>query len=241
MKGKASWGAAGLILGLAAALTVPSLAQSSPSPSPGLGATERTVTVSGSATIHSSPDEAVVTLGVQTQGQTAQGALQQNASKMSAVMKAILGDDIKASDIATVGVNLNPNYDSGGNLIVSYSAQNQINVTVRDLSKVGVIIDDAVGAGANLTSGIQFQLSNENKRVDRTLAQAVANARAKAEVLASAGDATLGPVVTISENTAPQYPPIPFAEAAGRADVSTPVSPPTIETQVFVTVVWSLV
>jgi hypothetical protein len=196
--------------------------------------------VTGSATIRSSPDEAVVTLGVQTQAPTAQGALQQNASRMNDVVKALLGDGVKPGDLATAWVNLYPNYDSSGTAIVSYSAQNQINVTVRDLSKIGTVIDDAVGAGANLSSGIQFQLSDQNQGVERALAEAVANARAKAEALAAAGDATLGSVVTIAENTSGQYPPIPFAADAGRAEASTPISPPTLETQVTVTVVWSL-
>ncbi len=240
MKAKVSWGAAGLMLGLIVALTLPSLAQSS-SPSSGPGGSSRTITVTGSASIQSAPDEAVVTLGVQTQAPTEQGALQQNASRMSDVMKAILGDGVKSADIATAWVNLYPNYDSGGTAIVSYAAQNQVNVTVRDLSQVGSIIDDAVGAGANLSSGIQFQLSDQNQGVERALAEAVANARAKAEALASAGDASLGSVVTITEGTTPQYPPIPFAADAGRAEASTPISPPTLETQVTVTVVWSLV
>ena len=240
MKAKVSWGAAGLVLGLVVALTLPSFAQSS-SPSPGTGGSGRTVTVTGSATIRSAPDEAVVTLGVQTQAPTAQGALQQNASRMNDVMKAILGDGVKPADIATAWVNLYPNYDSGGTAIVSYSAQNQVNVTVRDLSNVGSIIDDAVDAGANLSNGIQFQLSDQNQGVERALAEAVANARGKAEALASAGDASLGSVVTITEGTAPQYPPIPFAADAGRAEASTPISPPTLETEVTVTVVWSLV
>jgi hypothetical protein len=239
MKAKVSWGAAGLLLGLVAALTLPSLAQTS-SPSPGTGDSGRTVTVAGSATIRSAPDEAVVTLGVQTQAPTAQGALQQNASRMNDVVKAILGDGVKPGDLATQWVNLYPNYDSGGTAIVSYSAQNQVNVTVRDLSKIGAVIDDAVGAGANLSSGIQFQLSDQNQGVERALAEAVANARAKAEALAAAGDASLGSVVTITEGTAPQYPPIPFAADAGR-EASTPISSPTLETQVTVTVVWALV
>ena len=240
MKAKVSWGAAGLMLGLVVALTLPSLAQSS-SPSPGTGGVGRTVTVSGSATIRSAPDEAVVTLGVQTEAPTAQGALQQNASRMNDVMKAILDDGVKSADIATEWVNLYPNFDSGGSVIVSYSAQNQVNVTVRDLSNVGSIIDDAVSIGANLSNGIQFQLSDQNQGVERALAEAVAHARAKAEALASAGDASLGSVVTITEGTTPQYPPIPFAADAGRTEASTPISPPTLETQVTVTMVWSLV
>ena len=240
MKAKVSWGAAGLILGIVAALAIPSFAQQSPSPSPETDV--RTVTVTGSATITSSPDEAVITLGVQTQGQTAQATLQQNASKMNAVMKAILGDGVRMADITTVGVNLYPNYDSGGNAIVSYTAQNQVNVTVRNLSAVGAIIDDAVHAGANLSDGIQYRLSDQNQGMEKALADAVANAKGKAEALASAGGATLGPVVTITEGSVPRYPPVPFGAAlrAGAAE-TTPVSPGTIQTQVSVTVVWSLV
>jgi hypothetical protein len=240
MKAKVSWAAAGLVLGLVVAITLPSLAQSS-SPSPGTGGSGRTVTVTGSATIRTTPDEAVVALGVQTQAPTAQGALQQNASRMNGVMKAILGDGVKAADIATAWVNLYPNIDSGGTAIVSYTAQNQVNITVRDLSNVGSIIDDAVSAGANLSNGIQFQLSDQNQGVERALEEAVANARAKATALASASDVSLGSVLTITEGTTPQFPPIPLAADAGRVEASTPISPPTLETQVTVTVVWSLV
>ncbi len=234
MKAKATWGAAGLILGLIAALTIPSLAQTSPSPTP----PGRTVTVQGSATIRSAPDEAVVTLGVQARADTAQQALQQNAAAMNAVMRAILADGVKQSDIATAYVNVYPNYGNNGNDIVSYTAENQVNVTVHDLAKVGPVIDDAVAAGANLTSGIQFQLSDRNQGESQALTDAVANARSKAEALAAAADASLGPVVTIAEGSTPTYPPVPFAQAAGAN--GTPISPPTLETQVSVTVVWSL-
>ena len=86
MKAKVSWGTAGLLLGLIAALTLPSLAQT-PSPSPETGS-DRSVTVTGSATIRSAPDEAVVTLGVQTQAPAAQGAMQQNASRMNDVIRS---------------------------------------------------------------------------------------------------------------------------------------------------------
>jgi uncharacterized protein YggE len=240
MKAKATWGAAGVVLGLAAALTLPSFAQTtSPPPTP-TGSDDRTVTVTGMATIRSSPDEAVVTLGVQTQSQSAQDALQENASKMGHVLDAILGDGIKPTDLATVGVNLYPNYDSNGTNVVSYTAQNQVNATVHDLDKVGQVIDHAVAAGANLASGISFQLSDQNQGVDQALADAVANAKSKAEAIAAATDATLGPIVQVTEGGG-YVPPVPyFAAAADSAGATTPVQPPTFETQVTVTAVWSL-
>jgi uncharacterized protein YggE len=239
MKAKATWGAAGVILGLAAALTLPSLAQTtSPPPTPS-GSGDRTVTVTGTSTIRSSPDEAVITLGVQAQSQSAQDALQENATKMSHVVDAILGDGIRSADLATVGVDLYPNYDSNGTSVVSYTAQNQVNATVHDLNKVGQVIDDAVAAGANLASGISFQLSDQNQGVEQALADAVANAKSKAEAIAAASDATLGQIVQVTEGGG-YVPPVPYFAAADSAGGTTPVQPPTIETQVTVTAVWSL-
>jgi uncharacterized protein YggE len=241
MTGKLKWGAAGLILGLAAALSIPSFAQTTSPPPDATGtSTDRTVAVTGSATIKSAPDEAVVTLGVQTQAPTAEAAMQQNANAMSDVIAALLHDGLRQDDIATAWVNLYPNYSDSGLTIVGYTSENQVNATIRDMGKIGRIIDDAVAAGANVSSGISFQISDESKGLDDALGAAVADARQKAEVLAAAGGAGLGQVVSISEVSAPSYPPIYQRVAAEAAGAPTPVSPPTLETEVTVTVVWAL-
>jgi uncharacterized protein len=230
--------AAGFVLGLALALTIPSLADTT-SPAPGTPA--RTVTVTGTGTIHATPDEAIISLGVQTQADSAQDAMQRNAEQMVAVFKALADLGIKGGDLSTTGVNLNPNYGPNGGQVSGYTASNQVQVTVRDVGNVGKVIDAAVAAGANLTNGITFQLSDQNKGETDALQAAVDNAKTKAQALADAAGAQLGPVVTISEATAPTYPPVYVmaADAAGAA--TTPVNPPTLETQVSVTVVWSLV
>ena len=116
-----------------------------------------------------------------------------------------------------------------------------MNVTVHDLDKVGQVIDDAVAAGANLASGITFQLSDQNQGMDKALAAAVADAKSKAAALASAGDAQLGEVVSIDETTGSSTPPVFFGRAmSAAASAPTPVQPPTLETQVSVTVMWEL-
>lgn len=231
---------AGVVLGVIVALTLPSLAQNTGSPAP--STTQRSVTVSGTSTIKAAPDEAVVSLGVQTQANTAQGALSQNAEHMTAVFAALNGQGISKDDIATTDVSLYPTYGQNGIEITGYQASNQIDVTVHDMTKVGTIIDAAVGAGANLSNGITFKLSDESHGVDQALAAAVADARSKADALATAGDAQLGQVVTIQETSASSTPPIFYdkAFASAGAAVPTPVSPPTIETQVSVTVTWAL-
>jgi uncharacterized protein YggE len=237
MKGNVKWGATGLILGLAAALSIPSFAQTTPPASSGTG--DRAVTVTGTATIKSAPDEAVVTLGVHTQAATAEAAMQQNASKMSEVVKALLDAGIKQSDIATAGISLYPNYSNDGLAIVGYAAENQVNATIRDMNKVGQTIDRAVAAGANLSNGITFQVSDQNEGLDEALQAAVEDARHKAEVLAAAGDARLGQMLQVTESGAPTPPPL-YRDVMAAEAASTPVSPPTIETQVSVTVVWAL-
>ncbi|MGZ4151309.1 MAG: SIMPL domain-containing protein, partial [Actinomycetota bacterium] len=180
-------------------------------------------------------------LGVQTQADTAQAALAQNADKMNAVIAAVIAQGITKDDLATEGVSLYPTYGQNGQNVTGYQASNVVDVTVRQMNKVGVIIDTAVGAGANLANGITFQLSDQNQGMDTALAAAVADAKSKAEALASAGDAQLGQVVSIDETTGSSTPPVFYdrATSAG-ASAPTPVQPPTLETQVSVTVVWQL-
>lgn len=229
----------GIALGAAVALTLPSLAQDA-SPEPGTA--RRTVTVSGTATVRSQPDEATVTLGVQTRAMTAEAAMRDNANRMREVIAAVRAEGVASDDIATAWVSLYPQYDQDGIGVEGYVAENQVSVTVRSMQAVGRVIDVAVEAGANLTSGIAFGLSDEGARVERALAEAVADARGKALALAEASGAGLGAVLSVSESGAPFPGPVyrdyGVAEAAGAAP---PIEPPTIETQVSVTVTWELV
>lgn len=232
-------GLVGLALGLAVALALPTFAQS-PSPEPGTA--ERTVTVSGTATIRSQPDEATVTLGVQTRAMTAEAAMRDNAERMREVIAAVRREGVAADDIATAWVSLYPQYDDQGIGVEGYVAENQVTVTVRSMQAVGRVIDVAVEAGANLTSGISFRLSDEGEGVERALAEAVEDARAKALALADATGARLGAVVSVSETGAPG--PVPVYRDYGVAEAAAgapPIEPPTIETQVSVTVTWELV
>ena len=241
MKGNAKWGLAGVALGVAVALTLPSLAQTS-APEP--GTMERTVTVSGTATIRSEPDEATVTLGVRTDALTAEAAMRDNANRMNDVIQAVRRQGVAADDIATAWINLYPRYDDSGISIVSYTAENQVNVTVRMMDGIGAVIDAAIEAGANLSSGISFGLSDENAGVEGALADAVADARSKAVALAEATDAQLGAVITVVETGVPT-PPILYRDYAYAGEAAMagapPVEAPTIETEVGVTVTWELI
>jgi uncharacterized protein YggE len=231
----------GVVLGAVVALQLPSVAQDS-----GTGSApddRRTVTASGTATVRSAPDEALVSLGVQTQANTAQGAMQQNADRMAKVLSALASLGLTEDDLATSNVSLWPVYGNSGTDITGYQASNQVDVTVRDVEGAGEVIDVAVDAGANLSNGITFRLSAENGAADRALADAVRDARAKAEIMAGAGDAALGQVVTIVESSAPYYPPVYYGRdmAVAEGGAATPIETPTLESQVSVIVTWELV
>jgi uncharacterized protein len=230
---------AGVVLGAFVALQVPSFAQDTGSSDP--STTQRTVTVTGTATIRSAPDEAVISLGVQTQANTAQGAISQNAAEMTKVLQALADQGVGKDDIATSWVSLYPTYGQNGMDVTGFQASNQVDVTLHEMGKIGLVIDAAVAAGANVSNGVTFQLSDQNQGVDQALTSAVADARSKAQTLAAAGDAQLGDVVSIQEGSAPStYPPIMYASDSAAGAAATPIQPPTLETQVSVTVVWAL-
>lgn len=238
MNSALKWGVAGVTLGLAAALTLPSIAQE---PSPLEPMPDRTVTTTGVAIVRSAPDEAVVTLGVHTDAETADTAMDQNAARISDVILALLDAGLQEDQLATANLNLWPRWTGDGQVVVGFTAENQVAVTIRDLERVGTIIDLAVDAGANLTSGITFRMSEANPAADRALTEAVADARRKAELLATAGGAELGVVVTIEElSSGGITPPIVYAETAAADAGGTQVLPPTLESQVSVSVTWSL-
>jgi uncharacterized protein YggE len=243
MRGKTTWGVAGLVLGLALALSAPSFGQSTP-PSNGDGEHARTVAVTGSATIRTAPDEAVITLGVQTEAETAEAAMRENAARLTDVIAALLDAGVREEDVATAWVSLYPRTSSDGVAVIGYTADNSVNVTIRDMGRIGRVIDRAVAAGANLSSGISFQLSDESRGVEQALADAVGDARSKAQALADAGDDSLGAIVSVSETGGYVQPPVYYDDrmyAGAEAAAPTPISPPTLESQVTVAVTWQLV
>jgi hypothetical protein len=200
------------------------------------------VTVNGSAIVRSAPDEAVVTLGVQTQAGTAEEAMRENAQQMTKVVEALYAAGVDPKDVATAWVSLYPRTSNDGLAVIGYTADNSVSVTIREMGRIGRVIDRAVAAGANMTSGISFRLSDRNRGMEQALAEAVADARTKAQALVGAGDAALGALVQVVEVGGSVPPPVYYereyvaAEAAG-----TPVSPPTLETHVSVGVTWEIV
>ena len=166
--------------------------------------TRKTLNVTGTGTITTSPDIAYVTLGVVTENKDAKTAQQENAKAMEKIVGLIKGSGIKNEDIKTVNFNMYPKYDynkdTGASGIIGYTVNNSVQITVRDIAKAGGIMDLAADSGANITSNISFGLSDYNKYYNDALKKALEAARVKAEAMAGVYGIKLTVPVTISEN-----------------------------------------
>jgi uncharacterized protein YggE len=192
-----------------------------------------TVTVSGTGSVSSVPDEAQVSVGVESQGQTAQAALAANAREMRAVIDAVRGADGK--DVTTQTVSLTPRTTPEGQAD-GFTATNVVSATI-GLAGAGKLIDAAVAAGANTVYGPSLSSSAAEKLYNDALKEAVADARERAEILAAAAGRQVGRVTAMSEGGGGA---IPFAEKAAAADAGTPVVSGPQETTATVSVTYEL-
>jgi uncharacterized protein len=163
---------------------------------------DKLVTVTGEAIISATPDLAAIRIGVSSQGKTARTASDANARDMTVVLAAIKESGIADRDIQTTSLSLQPQYDSnktGGARLIGFQANNQVTVKIRDIAQLPNILDRAISAGANEMSGIEFIVSEQSKLLDKARAEAMADARRKAELYASAAGMKIGRVMSISE------------------------------------------
>jgi uncharacterized protein len=195
-----------LILSTALALPVaaPALAD---------GDVTRTISVTGTGTIEAAPDMATLMIGVTTQGTSAAEALAENSKATEAVIARLTASGVEARDMQTSNLSINPNwtgYDSSTPTISGYVASNMLTVRVRALETTGAVLDAAVADGANTLNGMTFGLADPEPAYNEARKEAVADARAKAELLAMAAGVKLGQVVSISDagamtDPAPMY------------------------------------
>jgi len=182
-----------------------------------------TVSVTGEASISVPPDLAQIDSGVTTEAKTAREASEANNKAMAGVLQALKNSGLAEKDIQTSRLSLSPQSTPGRNpnapfQITGYRASNRVTVTIRDITKVADTIDVLVGAGANEISGISFAVSKASKLLDDARAEAIADARRKAEIYAKAANVSLGAPISISEETTPG--PVPYRKMAVRMDAA---------------------
>jgi uncharacterized protein len=157
------------------------------------------LTVTGIGVAQAVPDRAEIAFGVISQAQTASQALTANDAAIRRVVAALRTAGIAAADLQTQSFSISPRTTEEGDEIRGYTAQNTVTATLRQLARAGAVIDAAVAAGANQVYGPSLSRSNARELYQTALRAAVADARAKAEVLSAAAGVRIGAVVGIAE------------------------------------------
>jgi uncharacterized protein len=194
-------------------------AQEMATPATTMPAGVQTVSVSGHGEVNVAPDTASLAIGVDVTQPTLSEAQAQATAQATAVIATLKAAGIADKDIQTTYYNITILRDTSRhadpNEITGYEITNQLDVTVRDTAILGKLLDDAVKAGANDVSGVSFYVDDQTAAAREARRLAVADARTKAEELATAAGLTLGPVVFITEGTqAPLLPMYPMPDGA---------------------------
>jgi uncharacterized protein YggE len=228
---------------------------------------QRTITVNGVGTVETAPDEALLNLAVNNQATTAAQAASDNANTMSQVTQAILGlsslsPAITKDDITTTDYSLTPVYSQPNNncyttssssqqqpitcttatqQLIGYAVRNAIQVTVKDMTSIGRVLDAATQSGANEVGGITFTFTDGTYAglQKQALQKAVQDASNQAQTMASALGVHITGVVSIT----PAYVYQPYMNAkmnAASSGVPTPIQTGTLQVTVNVQVVYEI-
>lgn len=179
-------------------------ARAQETPPPAAVALPRTITVVGEGSVSLEPDIATLQVGVDIAGDSAKAASSEVKSTIDAILAALKAQDVAQEDIQTSNYSIyverptDPKTGMPGETI-TYRANNFLTVTVRDLTKVGDLLEAAIDAGANNIYGVNFGLEDSDAALADARKLAAANARAKAAELAGLHGVTLGNVVSVSE------------------------------------------
>jgi uncharacterized protein YggE len=228
-------------LGLAACGTTvlpPATAATPPNP--------RTLSVNGEGKVDVIPDIALATVGVETRDADVSIAVDDNISKTTAVVAAIKAQNVKDADIHTSNFSVywQEVYDDNGQPSGQgrYIVNNTVTITVRDIPKLGEILGDALGAGANTVGGVSFTLEDTTQALKDVRAKSITDARARADEIAQGLGIKVGKVLSVNEYGAsvPMYADKGYAAGMGGGGGAVPVSPGTYEITMSISVVFEI-
>ncbi len=160
---------------------------------------KKVITVSGHGTVDTTPDEAVLRLAVVTQAEDVKTASDENADKMDACLAALYELGIPEDDAVTSGYQVRPRYNwrDDEESMIGFQVRNSLIVTVKDITKVGDVIDSTLGSGANEIDDVAFTVSDSRRSDlrDEAIADAARRASADAASVADAmGVTIMGPI-----------------------------------------------
>lgn len=203
-----------------------------------------TIVVPGTGRVSVIPDVADLRLGVAVARPKVDAARSEAARVMDAILAAVDAAGVPRRDVRTTLLSIQPRYDYREGRppsLTGYELSNVVEVTIRDLASLGDVVDAALAAGATSMDGLSFRLADPAPAEHEARRLAMADARSRADVLATEGGLAIEGVSDIVEG-APVRPPIPFPKgermylAEASADAATPVEAGALEVAVSVTV-----
>ncbi len=167
---------------------------------------EDIITATGTGKVSIKPDVAYIQMGVMTINKDARKAQEDNKTTMNKVIEKLKSMGIDDKDIQTTSYEISPQYSYQDNkqILEGYQVENIVKVTVRDIDKVGDILDAAAREGINRSYGISFGVIDSDSVYKEALKKAIDNAKGKAEVMAEQAGVSLQKPVAIYEGTAPE-------------------------------------
>lgn len=196
--------------------------------------TSRSINVSGYGEVSVTPDIAYLSLGVTTENSTVDEAQKNNSTTINNIIEAVEKAGVASEDIKTSDYSISPqyNYDdkTGISTITGYTVNSTLQVTVRDITLVGNVIDAAVAVGSNNSQGVTFGVSNYEKYYNEALTNAISNAKTKAQTIANAIGVNQLNLTSVTENSSsiPNQYPIVYDSTSSKNSGGT-----TIETGVY--------
>jgi len=165
---------------------------------------EISITAQGQAI--SSPDVAVVRVGVKTEGMKIAVVAKENNEKMNAILTALMALGIDKKDIQTINYSLNPQYDytdKGERVFKGYALSQEIKIKIRDFAKAGDVLEKSTALGANLVGDLQFTIDDPVIATAAALQDAISKAKVKAQKISSASGLKLKKIVRDGCKTIP--------------------------------------
>jgi hypothetical protein len=204
-----------ILLALAAVLmlaVMPAAAQDSGEAYP-----VNTITVTGSGSAFGTPDMATIEVGSEVFDQDVSAAFARANETTDAIIEAIVNTGVAREDIRTVNLSVfnTTRFMPETGEVSGYSVNNNVRVTVRDVSAVEQVIDAAISAGATNLFGLNFQISDPTALEQDARAEAMDNARTRATQLAELIGAQLGDVIIVNETPGGFSGPMPQAFMGG--------------------------
>jgi uncharacterized protein len=203
------------------------------------------VTVDGTGQAAGTPDSMITTFSVDSPGADPSVALSAANTAMAHVQQMLKAHGVADKDLSTTGLSVNPNYNYSQSppTLTGFTADEQLQVELRNLSTAGATVSAVLSAGGPQVTvgGLSLDLAGDSGLVTNARAAAYADAKTKAEQYAALASRTLGPVVSVSETVGASQPPVFASTAAAATDGSSvPIAAGSQNVSVDVTVVFSL-